>query len=73
MTDLHKPIKRVARGIMPHGFASDLVVTLYPNGVLGLRERKRRKEYELSLPVLYRQAVIRDFQERKKIKKGRTR
>lgn len=43
----------------------DLVVTLYPGGVIGLRQKRCRKEYTLPLMAVYKQAILAD-QERVK-------
>ena len=67
MTDLLKPIRRVARNLrVPHGIKPDLVVTLHPGGLIGLRESGRRKEYALDIGELYRAAVVREFAEARK-------
>ena len=53
MTNLNKPIKRSVDGLLRR----KLVVTLYPGGVLGLREGKTRHEYTLPLMTCYRLAI----------------
>ncbi len=59
MTDLKRPVKRVARGlVVPHGVNPDLVISLYPGGVIGLREARRRKEVKVSAATLYTQALL---------------
>jgi hypothetical protein len=35
----------------------NLVVTLYPGGVIGLRQARCRKEYTLPLLVVFREAI----------------
>lgn len=58
MTDLKRPVKRVARGLaVPHGVNPDLVINLYPGGVIGLREARRRKEVKISALTLYTRAL----------------
>lgn len=58
MTDLKRPVKRVARGLaVPHGVNPDLVISLYPGGVIGLREARRRKEVKVSALTLYTRAL----------------
>lgn len=58
MTDLKRPVKRVARGLaVPHGVNPDLVISLYPGGVIGLREARRRKEVKVSASTLYTRAL----------------
>ena len=75
MTDLHKPVRRVAAAHVPHGVNPRIVVTLYPNGVIGLREARRRREYQLGIGALYVQAVAAqariDRIERKKRRRAR--
>lgn len=71
MTDLHKPVKRIARGVAPHGFTPDVVVTLYPNGHIGLREARRRKEYLIPIAAVLTMAVKRDVAEARRARKGR--
>ena len=58
MTDLSKPVRRVARGVVQtHGLRPDVVVTLYPGGVLGIRELKRRKEWTIPLEAVLTLAI----------------
>lgn len=57
MTDLKRPLKRGILSNVPHGVNPKIVVTLYPNGVIGLRESRRRREYTLGVGALYVQAV----------------
>lgn len=55
MTHLAKPVKRSCR-IEPKGGRGnhlDVVVTLYPGAVIGLRDKGRRKEYTLPLSTVY--------------------
>jgi len=54
MTTLHKPVKRSVQ-LIPKGGGSrlEVVVTLYPGGVIGLRDKGRRKEYTLPLSTVY--------------------
>jgi hypothetical protein len=53
MTDLSKPVRRIARGVGPRGFRPDLIVTLYPGGILGLRETRARATAELRIPLTW--------------------
>ena len=70
MTDLKKVVRRVARNAMSvRGFNPDLVVTLYPHNLLGLREARRRKEYTIPLATIMVMAVQRDINERRKARK----
>lgn len=58
MTDLRRPVKRVARGCtVPHGVNPTLVIALHPGGVIGLRESRRRQEYLVEAGALYAQLV----------------
>jgi hypothetical protein len=53
--------KRVARqvecGVVPHGVATIIAVALYPGGVIGLREHRRRREYMVEVGPLYARLV----------------
>jgi hypothetical protein len=61
MTDLTKPIRRIARNaVSTHGLSADLVVTLYPGGILGLREPRRRQEWTIPLEAVLTLAIQRD-------------
>lgn len=53
MTRLNRPVRRAVVGAMRNG----LVVTLYPNHTIGIREHKRRKEFALPLASVYQMAV----------------
>ena len=57
MTRLAKPVTRTAMCAVPHGVNPTLVITLYPGGVIGLRESRRRKEYTVAAGTLYAQLV----------------
>lgn len=48
MTDLRKPVRR--RLTLPRGPVS---VTLYPEGLIGFRERGRHTEYKLPLARVF--------------------
>jgi hypothetical protein len=73
MTDLTKPVRRVARNVIhTHGIRPDVVVTLYPGGVLGLREHGRRKEYSIPLDAVLTLAIRREVEETRRLK-GTTR
>ncbi len=52
MTPLNRPIKRKA-----DIDREQVVVTLYPGSVIGLRRSRTRKEYTLSLKTVYRLAI----------------
>lgn len=51
-----KPVRRLFELLDRRG----VVVTLYPKGVIGLRIRKTRREYFLTLAAAYRVAVDAD-------------
>jgi hypothetical protein len=78
MTKLNKPIRRQA-DTMPaaYGISSQLVITLYPRGIIGLREAGRRASSEVVLDAseLYvqavRQRVARSKAEKRKAKLAR--
>lgn len=53
MTNLNKAVKRRISGLTRR----DVVVTLYPGGLLGIRESRARKEYTLPIMTCYRLAV----------------
>lgn len=56
-TDLKKVLRRGVVSNVPHGVNPKIIVTLYPHGVIGLREYRRRHEYVLGIGALYVQAV----------------
>lgn len=61
MTDLTKPIRRVARGVIrTHGLRPSIVITLYPGGVIGLREFGRRREYQVPAEAVLTLAITRE-------------
>ena len=76
MTNLQKPLRRGVLSNVPYGVNPKIVVTLYPNGIIGLREARRRREYSLGIGTLYVQAVAAqarlDAIERRRKKKGVT-
>lgn len=58
MTILTKPVKRSTPWNAPHGVARSVVITLYPGGIIGLREHKRRKEVKVDAATLYTRALL---------------
>jgi hypothetical protein len=74
MTDLTKPVKRGVRIAVYGGDEKAYVVTIYPGGRIDIRERGRRKEFDMSLAAVYRLAVMvesdRQRAEKKKAKAG---
>jgi hypothetical protein len=57
MTQLQKPVTRRTAVQVPHGIRPVLAVTLYPGGILSLREHGRRREYQVNLGTLYARLV----------------
>lgn len=56
-----KPVRRKVRVAgMPHGIKPDLVIVLYPNGIIGLREARRRREYQVTVGSLYARLVAQE-------------
>lgn len=70
-----KPTRRVTYSHVPHGVKPQIVVTVYPAGIIGFRELGRRKEYQLDVGVLYvsaiRNEVAKKKAEKKKKRSGR--
>lgn len=56
--ELKKPLRRKIYVNAPHGVTPEIVVTLYPSGVIGMREARHRREYVLGLGGVYVQAVM---------------
>jgi len=71
MTKLTKPVRRTAHLNVAHGIKPDIVVTLYPGGILGLRESGRRQEYRVALAALMERAVIDDAEQARRTRKQR--
>ena len=54
MTRLHKPVKRtIALQPKGGGMRLEVIITLYPGGIIGLRDKGRRREYTLPLTTVY--------------------
>lgn len=72
MTHLTKPVKRTTRtpDRLPYGCREDLVVTLYPGGLIGIRERGRRTERKAGLGWLYAELVRREVEAKKRERKA---
>ncbi len=77
MTPLDKPVSRKSYAIVrDRGVLRELVVTLYPTGVLGLRPAKTRQEERVTLEACFslaiKQRVAKEHAEKlsKKKKKG---
>lgn len=52
MTLLHKPVRRE----LPHP-RRNWIVTIYPEAIIGIREKGRRREYRISLEACYSMAA----------------
>jgi len=60
MTELTKPVRRVAQvRQMPHGFRDRLVITLFPGGIVSVRETRHKESIEFDLGKLYASALVR--------------
>lgn len=70
MTRLVKPVQRRTTWNAPYGVAREVVITLYPGGVIGLREARRRKEVQLQAATLYAQALLAERRAAKKAKRN---
>jgi hypothetical protein len=57
MTEVRKPIRRSVGGIER---GRDVILTLYPNGVLGFRVKRHKREWTLPVISAYRLAVQRE-------------
>ena len=59
MTKSTRPLRRAVRAKVPHGVRSEIVVSIYPDGTIGLRELRRpgRTEQRLDVGQLYVGAV----------------
>ena len=53
MTQLRKPVKRSLSLVGKGSWRREIIVTLYPGGVIGLRDKGRRREYTLPLATVY--------------------
>lgn len=58
MTSLSKPVRRSTPWRAPHGVAPVVVITLYPGGIIGLREQRRRKEVKVEAATIYTRALL---------------
>ena len=59
MIPVKKPVRRSIDGVER---GRDVILTLYPNGVLGFRVKRTRREFLLPVVVAYRQAVMREVE-----------
>lgn len=60
MIELNKPVRRVASvREMPHGFRNRLIVTLYPGGIISVREPRHKESVDFDLAKLYASTLVR--------------
>jgi hypothetical protein len=57
-TLLTKPVRRKSPWRAPHGVRPDVVITIYPGAIIGLRELGRRKEVKVSAATIYTRALL---------------
>lgn len=68
-TRLTKPVRRattVDPGTVPWNTNPNLVVSLYPGGVLGIREARHRKEYVVHVGVILERLIVEEALQRKR-------
>ena len=65
MTILKKPVSRRTETRVSHAIAA-LVITLYPGGLIWIREARRRKEIKLDAGQLYLAAVAQEAADSRK-------
>lgn len=70
MTHLKKPVRRTVpiENAAKHGPA-DIIVTLYPAGLIGFREKRRKQEYVFPLSHVFWLAVKAHVEAERKAKK----
>lgn len=74
MTKLHKPVTRHTDNAIRDGAKlRNLVITLYPGGVIGLRPEKTRREELLSVEAAYSLAIKQRVARERVEKKARRR
>jgi hypothetical protein len=66
MTALTRPVKRTATCAVPYGVNPSIVIALYPGGVIGLREARQRKEYQVAAGTLYGQLVAAEAEKQRR-------
>ena len=52
-TPIRHAVRRRVPCTVPHGIRPELILTIYPNGILGLREKGRRLELVQDAGALY--------------------
>jgi hypothetical protein len=72
MTDLSKKISRRVNLPLDNRIGvrdrDRITVTLYPDGYIGFRAHKRRREYQLPLSICYKKAIELAVEEERKIR-----
>lgn len=63
-----KPTYRIVGARVPHGVNPEIVVSIQAGGYIGLREKGRRKQYDLCVGELYVNAIISEIRANKKQK-----
>ena len=58
MTKVGRPVRRSVEGVER---GRDVILTLYPGGVLGFRIKRHKKEWTLPVVSAYRMAVQREM------------
>ena len=70
-----KPVRRRTTWRAPH-VAPQVVISIYPDGTVGLREVRRRREILVDAATIYTRALLDEArkarQERKRARKGRS-
>lgn len=62
-----RPISMLVTAVdAPHGVNPDIMVTFYPNGLITMREKRRRTTYETTLGAVYVGAIRKVVASKKK-------
>lgn len=67
MTELRKAVRRSVVGLL----REELVVTLYPHGVIGMRAKRTRREYTVPLVSVYKLAIEHHLAEQRQARQVR--
>jgi hypothetical protein len=59
MTAVHRPVRRSVENI---DRGRDAILTIYPGGALGIRLKRHRREWTISVAAVYRMAVQRELE-----------
>lgn len=67
-----KAVRRQVTAHVPRGINPEIIVTVYPHGVIGLREARRRRGSEQQIEVggLYTMLVAKAARERRTARRG---